>query len=185
MRLPNSEVLKQSSRYLEPHWGPGDVTLEEKQAFIAETVEAYEKYVNRGIHLLPQVGDPGRTVRGTGMVGAGFHAARSAGPGVHRLPRRLRHLQRGDQPPEDRQGGDRPDAAHGAQQPGAAGAVARRHSPGCSQRSRRASSRTASSSTTAPTPSKAPSSSPAFTPGETLSSPRWAASTASRWDRCR
>lgn len=47
MRLPNSEVLKQSSRYLSLIGGK-ELTLDEKQAFIAETIDAYEKYVNRG-----------------------------------------------------------------------------------------------------------------------------------------
>ncbi|HEY7028471.1 MAG TPA: aminotransferase class III-fold pyridoxal phosphate-dependent enzyme [Gemmatimonadales bacterium] len=47
MRLPDSEVLKQSERYLRLIGG-AEMSLEEKQAFIAETVEAYEKHVNRG-----------------------------------------------------------------------------------------------------------------------------------------
>ena len=47
MRLPDSEVLKQSERYLRLIGGQ-EMSLEEKQAFITETVEAYEQHVNRG-----------------------------------------------------------------------------------------------------------------------------------------
>ena len=47
MRLPDNEVLKQSERYLRLIGG-AEMSLEEKQAFITETVEAYEQYVNRG-----------------------------------------------------------------------------------------------------------------------------------------
>ena len=47
MRLPNAEVLKHSQRYLNLIAGQ-PLSTEEKQAFIVETVEAYEKYINRG-----------------------------------------------------------------------------------------------------------------------------------------
>ena len=47
MRLPNTEVLKDTSRYLELIAGR-EMSLEEKQAFIAETVDSYERYYNRG-----------------------------------------------------------------------------------------------------------------------------------------
>ncbi len=47
MRLPNSDVLKLSQRYLDLIGGR-PMSLGEKEAFIAETVEAYEKHVNRG-----------------------------------------------------------------------------------------------------------------------------------------
>jgi putrescine aminotransferase len=45
--LTDSEVLKQSERYLRLIGGQ-EMSLEEKQAFITETVEAYEQHVNRG-----------------------------------------------------------------------------------------------------------------------------------------
>jgi putrescine aminotransferase len=47
LRLPNTEVLKDTSRYLELIAGR-EMSLEEKQAFIAETVDSYERYYNRG-----------------------------------------------------------------------------------------------------------------------------------------
>jgi putrescine aminotransferase len=47
LRLPDEEVLRQTRRYLELIGG-GELSLEEKQAFIAETVDSYEKYYNRG-----------------------------------------------------------------------------------------------------------------------------------------
>ncbi|HEX3234751.1 MAG TPA: aminotransferase class III-fold pyridoxal phosphate-dependent enzyme [Gemmatimonadales bacterium] len=47
MRLSNAEVLKQTQRYLELIAGR-EMATEEKQSFIAETVESYEKYYNRG-----------------------------------------------------------------------------------------------------------------------------------------
>ena len=47
MRVSNAEVLKQTQRYLELIAGK-EMATEEKQAFIAETVESYEKYSNRG-----------------------------------------------------------------------------------------------------------------------------------------
>ncbi len=47
MRLPNAEVLQHTSRYLELVGGR-EMGLEEKQAFIAETVDSYERYYNRG-----------------------------------------------------------------------------------------------------------------------------------------
>jgi putrescine aminotransferase len=47
LRLPNAEVLKHTTRYLELIAGH-EMSLEEKQAFIAETVDSYERYYNRG-----------------------------------------------------------------------------------------------------------------------------------------
>ncbi|HJR17075.1 MAG TPA: aminotransferase class III-fold pyridoxal phosphate-dependent enzyme [Gemmatimonadales bacterium] len=47
MRLPNEDVLRDTRRYLELIAGR-DMSLEEKQTFIAETVDSYEKYYNRG-----------------------------------------------------------------------------------------------------------------------------------------
>jgi putrescine aminotransferase len=47
LRVSNAEVLKQTQRYLELIAGR-EMATEEKQAFIAETVESYEKYYNRG-----------------------------------------------------------------------------------------------------------------------------------------
>ena len=47
MRLPNAEVLRHTSRYLELIAGR-EMSLEEKQSFIAETVDSYERYYNRG-----------------------------------------------------------------------------------------------------------------------------------------
>ena len=46
-RYGNAEVLALTRRYLELIEGR-DLSLNEKQAFIAETVEAYERHVNRG-----------------------------------------------------------------------------------------------------------------------------------------
>ena len=47
MRLPNDQVLQHTQRYLELIGGR-ELSTTEKQAFIAETVESYEKYYNRG-----------------------------------------------------------------------------------------------------------------------------------------
>ncbi len=47
MRLPNAEVLQHTHRYLELVAGR-EMSTEEKQAFITETVESYERYYNRG-----------------------------------------------------------------------------------------------------------------------------------------
>jgi putrescine aminotransferase len=47
LRLPNDQVVQHTRRYLDLIAGR-DMTTEEKQAFIAETVESYEKYYNRG-----------------------------------------------------------------------------------------------------------------------------------------
>jgi putrescine aminotransferase len=47
LRVSNAEVLKQTQRYLELIAGK-EMATEEKQAFIAETLESYEKYYNRG-----------------------------------------------------------------------------------------------------------------------------------------
>ena len=47
MRLPNDDVLTLSRRYLDLIGGRPMAT-DEKEAFIAETVDSYEKYVNRG-----------------------------------------------------------------------------------------------------------------------------------------
>jgi putrescine aminotransferase len=47
LRLANEEVLAYTRRYLDLISG-GELSLEAKQAFIAETVESYEKYYNRG-----------------------------------------------------------------------------------------------------------------------------------------
>ncbi len=47
MRLPNEHVLQQTRRYLELIGGR-ELSREEQQAFIAETVDSYEKYYNRG-----------------------------------------------------------------------------------------------------------------------------------------
>jgi putrescine aminotransferase len=47
LRLPNSEVLKHTSRYLELIAGR-EMSPQEKQEFIAETVDSYERFYNRG-----------------------------------------------------------------------------------------------------------------------------------------
>jgi putrescine aminotransferase len=47
LRLPNSEVLKHTERYLEL-LSAHELSLEEKQAFIRETVENYSHHYNRG-----------------------------------------------------------------------------------------------------------------------------------------
>jgi putrescine aminotransferase len=47
LRLPNAEVLQHTARYLELVGGR-EMSMEEKQAFIAETVDSYERYYNRG-----------------------------------------------------------------------------------------------------------------------------------------
>ena len=47
MRLPNEQVLRHTRRYLDLIAGR-ELTTEEKQSFITETVESYEKYYNRG-----------------------------------------------------------------------------------------------------------------------------------------
>jgi putrescine aminotransferase len=47
LRLSNEDVLRHTRRYLELIAGQ-ELSLEEKQAFIAETVESYEQHYNRG-----------------------------------------------------------------------------------------------------------------------------------------
>jgi putrescine aminotransferase len=47
LRLPNAEVLQHTNRYLELVAGR-EMSTEEKQAFITETVDSYERYSNRG-----------------------------------------------------------------------------------------------------------------------------------------
>jgi putrescine aminotransferase len=47
LRRSNSEVLKHTARYLDLIGGR-EMSVEETQAFIAETVESYERYYNRG-----------------------------------------------------------------------------------------------------------------------------------------
>ena len=47
MRLPKEQVLQQTRRYLELIGGR-ELSREEQQSFIAETVDSYEKYYNRG-----------------------------------------------------------------------------------------------------------------------------------------
>ena len=47
MRLPNDQVVRHTRRYLDLIAGK-EMTTEEKEAFIAETMDSYEKYYNRG-----------------------------------------------------------------------------------------------------------------------------------------
>src|SRR5262245_29568215 len=47
LRLQTSEVLQLSSRYLDLIGGR-PMAANEKEAFIAETVDSYEKFINRG-----------------------------------------------------------------------------------------------------------------------------------------
>ena len=47
MRLSNAEVLQHTTRYLELVGGR-EMSMDEKQAFIKETVDSYERYYNRG-----------------------------------------------------------------------------------------------------------------------------------------
>jgi putrescine aminotransferase len=47
LRLPNAEVLQHTHRYLELVAGR-EMSTEEKQKFITETVDSYERYSNRG-----------------------------------------------------------------------------------------------------------------------------------------
>ena len=184
MRLSNTEVLQHTDRYLELVAGR-EMSTEEKQAFIAETVDSYERYYNRGFI----------TYRKSVTQAGQFAALEWSGQGaiLHDLLGReyidclggYGIFSAGVNHPKIVKAVTDQLAAHGAQQPGAAGALARRAGARCSPRSRRATCRTRSSSTTAPTPSRARSSSPGSTPGGTPSSRRSAGSTASRWDRCR
>jgi putrescine aminotransferase len=47
LRLPNTEVLKHTARYLELIAGR-EMSAQDKQSFIAETVDSYEQFYNRG-----------------------------------------------------------------------------------------------------------------------------------------
>jgi putrescine aminotransferase len=47
LRLPNTEVLKHTARYLELIAGR-EMSAQDKKAFIAETVDSYEQFYNRG-----------------------------------------------------------------------------------------------------------------------------------------
>jgi putrescine aminotransferase len=47
LRLPDDQVLKHARRYLDLIAGQ-EMSTAEKQALIAETVDSYEKYYNRG-----------------------------------------------------------------------------------------------------------------------------------------
>jgi putrescine aminotransferase len=47
LRLPNDQVLQHTRRYLDLIAG-AELTTGEKQSFIAETVDSYERYLNRG-----------------------------------------------------------------------------------------------------------------------------------------
>jgi putrescine aminotransferase len=47
LRLPNDQVLRHTRRYLDLIAGQ-EMSTEEKQGFIAETVDSYETYLNRG-----------------------------------------------------------------------------------------------------------------------------------------
>jgi putrescine aminotransferase len=47
LRLPNDQVVRHTQRYLDLIAGQ-ELTTEGKQVFIAETVDSYEKYYNRG-----------------------------------------------------------------------------------------------------------------------------------------
>ena len=47
MRVSNDEVVQQTRRYLELIAGR-EMSTEEQRSFIAETVESYERYYNRG-----------------------------------------------------------------------------------------------------------------------------------------
>jgi putrescine aminotransferase len=47
LRLPNDQVVRHTQRYLDLIAGQ-ELTPEEKRTFIAETVDSYEKYYNRG-----------------------------------------------------------------------------------------------------------------------------------------
>ena len=62
MRLSNAEVLRHTSRYLELVAGR-EMSMEEKHALIAETVDSYERYYNRGF-ITYRKSVPGRPVRG-------------------------------------------------------------------------------------------------------------------------
>ena len=139
-----------------------------------------------GLPRVPEVrhrdaGEPGPRVGRRGLDVPG-----PVGPHVHRLPRRVRHLQRGHPAPQDRSGRARPARPDAALVPGAARSAARRARASSSARSRRATCSTRSSSTTAPTPSRARSSSRACYTGQArTSSARSAASTARAAARCR
>jgi hypothetical protein len=47
LRLPNDQVLRHTRHYLDLIAGR-EMSTAEKQAFIAETVESYERFSNRG-----------------------------------------------------------------------------------------------------------------------------------------
>ena len=183
MRLPNAEVLKDTSRYLDLIAGR-EMSLEEKQAFITETVDSYERYYNRGfITYRKSVTQAGQfaalewsgegsvlhdllgreyidCLGGYGIFSAGVNHPKVIKAVTDQIQRMALNSQE-------------------LLEPWRAGLakVLAEITPGELQNSFFIK--------TAPTRSKAPSSSHASTPGGTRSSPPSAGSTGSRWARCR
>ena len=184
MRLSNDEVLTVRRRYLDLIGGR-EMTTPEKEAFIAETVESYEKHVNRGFltyrKSVTQAGQfaalewsgQGAILRdllgreyidclgGYGIFSAGINHPKIVKAVQDQMERMALNSQELLEP----------------WRAGAGAAAGRGHAGRPAE--------AASSSTTAPTPSRARSSSPGSTPSGTPSCPPSAGSTASRWARSR
>ena len=114
MRQSKAESLRLSRRYLDLIGGQ-QMSLVEKQAFIAETVDAYEKHVNRGfISYRKSVTEAGQFAAlewcGHGSVLQDLLGREYidclGGYGI---------FSAGHQSSAHRQGGAGPDGAHGAQ----------------------------------------------------------------------
>ena len=104
MRLSTQAVLASSIRYLDLIGGK-PMSESDMHAFIGETVDSYEKHVNRGfITYRKSVTEAGQFAA-LEWAGHGSMVTELAGPRIHRLSRWLRNLQRGHQPSAHRQGG--------------------------------------------------------------------------------
>ena len=164
LRLSNAEVLQHTARYLDLIAGR-DMSDEEKQALIAETVDSYERYYNRGfISYRKAVTQAGQfaALEWTGQ-GALLHDLLGreyidclGGYGI---------FSAGVNHPEDREGRHRPARPDGAQQPGAARAVARRAGPGAGRGDAGRSAELVLHQQRHRRHRRAPSSSPGSTPG--------------------
>ena len=125
-RMTRKKLIEESRRWL------GIINAHKlndykRRKIVTDTRRQLPLLLQPGLPRVPQVGDRGRaSSRRSSGADEGSYFQDITGRALHRLPRRLRHLLRGHQPPEDRARGQVAARAHAAQLAGAARPAARR-----------------------------------------------------------
>ena len=153
--MKKQQILEHSQFWLDVI-GSRDLDDATRAQIAEQTIENFDAYYNKGFLDYRKSVTEAEGFAAVEWTGQGSHFQGIFGREYNRLSRRVRYLQRRHSASEDRGRGERPAWAHGAQQPGASGSVARRSGKAVRGAGAGRHPPTLSSSITGPTPSRAP-----------------------------